>query len=246
MVSTDQAQSDTSIHHSSSSSEAFDWPDVQQLRSKYCSRGNGQRRLVSRAHSTPDHVFVRRHSSCSCGVLPEGHSLKVPPFKSADGWETNTNECRRRLERASSLDLHLRKIPKAEAAAQKEQLTNLSCGGFFVAAKAPLPNDPEHSVIVMEKVLQPAATTTEAQDEDNYIQIRSPTSKEKISIMAVIDRCRVYQDSDQYQEGEQLKVRSEAPRAPGHEESQKTKSKQKDTSSQNVVKHLREKFQNMS
>lgn len=114
--------------------------------------------------------------------------------------------------------------------------------GFFVAGKAPLPNDPEHSVIVMEKVLQ----TTEAPDEDNYIQIRSPTSKEKISIMAVIDRCRVYQDSDQYQEGEELKVRPEAPRAPGHEEAQKTKSKQKDISSQNVVKHLREKFQNMS
>lgn len=225
MASTDQARSSASIRHSSSSSEAFDWPDVQQLRSKYCNRGSGGRRLVSRAHSTPDHVFVRRHSSCSCSVLPEGHPLKVPPFKSGDGWETNTDEWRRRLERASSVDLHLKRMSS----------------GFFVSAKAPLPHDPEHSVIVMEKVLQPAATT-EAQEEDGYIQIRSPTSKEKISIMAVIDRCRVYQDSDQYQEGEELKVRPEAPRAPGHEEPQKTKS----ISSQSVVKHLREKFQNMS
>lgn len=131
-----------------------------------------------------------------------------------------------------------------EAATPQEELTDLSPGGYFVAAKAPLPNDPEHCVIVMEKVLQPVEKTTE--DEDNYVQIRSPTSKEKISIMAVIDRCRVYQDSEQYREGEEVKVRTEGTRVPGDEESQEPKTKQKENSTQNVVKNLREKFQNMS
>lgn len=131
-----------------------------------------------------------------------------------------------------------------EAATPQEELTDLSPGGYFVAAKAPLPNDPEHCVIVMEKVLQPVEKTTE--DEDNYVQIRSPTSKEKISIMAVIERCRVYQDSEQYREGEEVKVRTEGTRVPGDEESQEPKTKQKENSTQNVVKNLREKFQNMS
>lgn len=133
-----------------------------------------------------------------------------------------------------------------EAATHQEELTDLSPGGYFVAAKAPLPNDPEHCVIVMEKVLQPVEKTMEDEDEDNYVQIRSPTSKEKISIMAVIDRCRVYQDSDQYREGEEVKVRTEGTRVPGDEESQEPKTKQKENSTQNVVKNLREKFQNMS
>lgn len=133
-----------------------------------------------------------------------------------------------------------------EAATQQEELTNLSCGGYFVTAKAPLPNDPEHCVIVMEKNLQPVEKTTVAEDEDNYVQIRSPTSKEKISFMAVFDRCRVYQDSDQYREGEEMKVRTEATRVPGDEDSKETKTKQKENSTQNVVRNLREKFQNMS
>lgn len=134
----------------------------------------------------------------------------------------------------------------AEAAAQQEVLADLSRGGYFVAATAPLPNDPEHCVIVMEKVPQPMEKSTEAEDDDSYIQIRSPTSKEKISIMAVIDRCRVYQDSDQHREGEEAKVRTEATRVPGDEETQEPKTKQKENSTQNVVKNLREKFQNMS
>eukprot|EP00066_Takifugu_rubripes_P027644 XP_011616910.1 PREDICTED: pleckstrin homology domain-containing family G member 3 [Takifugu rubripes] len=247
MISRDQAQSCTSVNHSSSSSnEAFNWPDVQQLRSKYCNRSNSQKHVVSPANFTPDHVSRRRHSSCSSCLLPEGDALKVPSFKSGDTWETKAGESRRRLQRAGSLDLRLRNTGMTEAATQQEELTDLSRGGYFVAAKAPLPNDPEHCVIVMEKVLQPVEKSTEAEDEDNYIQIRSPTSKEKISIMAVIDRCRVYQDSDQYREGEEVKVRTEVARVPGDEESQEPKTKQKENGTHNVVKNLREKFQNMS
>ncbi|TWW68406.1 Pleckstrin -like proteiny domain-containing family G member 3 [Takifugu flavidus] len=247
MISRDRAQSCTSVNHSSSSSnEAFNWPDVQQLRSKYCNRSNSQKHVVSPANFTPDHVSRRRHSSCSSCLLPEGDALKVPSFKSGDTWETKAGESRRRLQRAGSLDLRLRNTGTTEAATQQEELTDLSRGGYFVAAKAPLPNDPEHCVIVMEKVLQPVEKSTEAEDEDNYIQIRSPTSKEKISIMAVIDRCRVYQDSDQYREGEEVKVRTEVARVPGDEESQEPKTKQKENGTHNVVKNLREKFQNMS
>uniref|UniRef100_A0A0E9RZH8 Uncharacterized protein n=1 Tax=Anguilla anguilla TaxID=7936 RepID=A0A0E9RZH8_ANGAN len=46
----------------------------------------------------------------------------------------------------------------------------------------------------------------------NYVQIRSPTSREKISIMAVIDRCRAYQESDEYRQRED----GGGERGPGH------------------------------
>uniref|UniRef100_A0A3P9NCW0 Pleckstrin homology domain-containing family G member 3-like n=1 Tax=Poecilia reticulata TaxID=8081 RepID=A0A3P9NCW0_POERE len=78
--------------------------------------------------------------------------------------------------------------------------------------------------------------------DDGYVQIRSPTSREKISIMAVIDRCRAYQDSDDY------RLRDAAKTAPPSEqdESQKTRPDSGQSGQTSIVKNLREKFQNQT
>lgn len=230
VISTDQVQSG-SMAHSYSSTEAFEWPDVQHLRSKY---GGGQRRVLSRARSMPERLLVRRHSSCSCLVLPEGPRLKVPSSESGDGRDADAKESRRRLQRTASLDLQLKRKSRAEAA---EQLASLGWGSYFVAATTPLADDPEHSVIILEKVQEPGDT----EGEENYIQIRSPTSKEKISLMAVMDRCRVYQDSEENRE--EAKVQRDA-RTP-EEEFRRGRSRP-ESSRQGRVKNLRAKFQNMS
>lgn len=147
----------------------------------------------------------------------------------------------------------------------QEQVAHGNYDGYYVTAEAPLPNAPEHKMIVMEKLpepeLEPVETENEAkeEEEDNYVQIRSPTSREKISIMAVIDRCRVYQESDEYKQREELKAKTELVRpqeldttaaSPNEDdESQKTSSnsgQKTEAGPQSIVKNLREKFQNLS
>lgn len=149
----------------------------------------------------------------------------------------------------------------------QDQVANSNCDGYYVAAEAPLPDNPEHKIIVMEKLPEsesdPVETAKESKEEegdDNYIQIRSPTSREKISIMAVIDRCRVYQESDEYKQREEVKAKTEPARPQEldttaassndqDDESQKTSSnsRQKTEAGQlSIVKNLREKFQSLS
>lgn len=151
----------------------------------------------------------------------------------------------------------------------QDQVANGNYNGYYVAAEAPLPDNPEHKIIVMEKLPEPESepveTAKESKEEeekgdDNYIQIRSPTSREKISIMAVIDRCRVYQESDEYKQREEVKAKTEPARPQEldttaaswndqDDESQKTSSnsRQKTEAGQlSIVKNLREKFQSLS
>lgn len=163
-------------------------------------------------------------------------------------------ERRKRRQRASSLDFHLSGGQKTELHKLQEEATHSRCDGYYVTAEAPLPNDPDHKVIVMEKLTEPVELAREAkeeEDEENYVQIRSPTSREKISIMAVMDRCRVYEDSDEYKYREEVKAKTE-PAKPQkldatEDESQKTKSRQKkETGHESIVKNLREKFQKLS
>lgn len=216
LISLDQVQS-SSIALSSLSIEAFAWPDVQHLRSRYSGGGRGQKCVLNRAHSMPERLSVRRHSSCSC-LIHEGCHLKLPLTESGDEWDEDREEWWRSLQRAASLELQLRS----------------SCEAYVIAAETPRSDDPEHSVIVMEKVQEPGYTA-EDQGEDNYIQIRSPTSKEKISLMAVFDRCRIYQDSDASREDGKIRI----------EESQRRQFRE-ESSKQGRVKNLRDKFQNMS
>lgn len=146
----------------------------------------------------------------------------------------------------------------------QDQVANSNYASYYIAAEALQPHDPEHKIIVMEKLpepeSEPADTTkeTKEEDDDSYVQIRSPTSREKISIMAVIDRCRAYQESDEYKQREEAKAKTEPAKPPEFDtmaassddqddESQKTNSEQKtDARQKNIVKNLREKFQSLS
>lgn len=232
------------------SAEEFDWPDVQELRSKYCEPGCSQRSHVSRTHSVPEQMFeggLRRHSSCS--------EEEVPSLAPRGSWDTGRAERRRRLHRANSLDPRLSGTQMADMQKLREQVGPGNCDGYRVTAEAPLPNDPNHKMIIMEKLSEPVdAAREEEEEEDNYMQIRSPTSREKISIMAVIDRRRVYQESDEYRQREEPKVKAEPARSLEHDAAAAAPPNEDDTSlkrssnagQQSIVKNLREKFQNFS
>ncbi|XP_053737881.1 pleckstrin homology domain-containing family G member 3-like isoform X3 [Synchiropus splendidus] len=71
-------------------------------------------------------------------------------------------------------------------------------------------------------------------EEQTYVQIRSPTSREKISILAVVDRCRAYQDSKEYRQREALG-------ASGVQDQHHIRPKA--AAEHNLVKNLRDKFQ---
>lgn len=219
--------------------EDFSWPDVQQLRSRYSEHGRRQRSPVTRTRSIPDQVFTggpRRHSSWSPDLLPlQDVPMLHPQVDSGGGVEGR----RLRLHRANSLDLR----PNAPHIQERQDATSINhFDGYGVTAKAPLPNDPAHSVIIVEKL--PGAMPEEDQegeDEEGYVQIRSPTSREKICLMAVVDRCRAYQESDQYRCRTEPRVRSDHNAPQSQDEALQSQGSQ-----QNLVKNLRDKFQSMS
>lgn len=239
--------------------EGFNWPDVRELRSKYVDSGRSQKSPVSRSRSIPEQMFdssPRRHSSGSSGSLTEGASHSSGRLRGS--WYTGRKERSQRLHRAHSLDPRLSGVHKTELQRLQDQVANGNYDGYYIAGEAPLQNDPEHKIIVMEKLPEPEEAAKESkEDDESYVQIRSPTSREKISIMAVIDRCRAYQDSDEYKQREEAKLRTE-PARPMEQESkasvdqdkcQKTRpncGQKTDTGPQSMVKNLREKFQSLS
>ncbi|KAG7233565.1 hypothetical protein INR49_006840 [Caranx melampygus] len=183
--------------------EGFNWPDVQELRSKYSDHGRLQKSPVSRSRSIPEQMFdgsLRRHSSCSSShLLTDRSADEGPSYKPRSSRDSSREECIKRLQRANSLDPRLSGEQMTELQKFQEQVTEGNYDGYFIAAEAPLPKDPGHKIIVVEKLpepeAQPAETPKESieeeeEDDDNLVQIRSPTSREKISIIAVIDRCR--------------------------------------------------------
>ncbi|XP_029862869.1 LOW QUALITY PROTEIN: pleckstrin homology domain-containing family G member 3 [Aquila chrysaetos chrysaetos] len=64
-----------------------------------------------------------------------------------------------------------------------------SDGALWVAAEAPLGSG--QRVLVLERLPAPA-------EPPAYVQIRSPTTREKICLKAVVERCKAYQASEEY------------------------------------------------
>lgn len=245
--------------HSPTASENFNWPDVRELRSKYAHLSTSsaqpavtQSRLASErtADSGP-----RRRSSCTSTSNGFSDPRKVGP-SSEDGLT--------RTQRAGSLDRKLGDLYLGD-------LQNLG-SGYYISAKTTLPND--KNIIVIEKLPEVTPETEPNKHEmttdgvnDSYVQIRSPTSHEKLSFMAVFDRCRAYQESEEYrlrQEGagsgagsrpeqvpkvERRKEGEKAPSSCEHlDEALKDAAEsgeKADASQQSIVKNLREKFQNL-
>ncbi|XP_041661019.1 pleckstrin homology domain-containing family G member 3 [Cheilinus undulatus] len=246
--------------------ESFNWPDVRELRSMYSNPARSQRCPVGRSRSIPEQMSdggLRRHSSHSSSLprLGEAHSSKPHGHRGV-----GREERAKRLLRANSLDPRLSAEQMSELEKLKGQAAEENQDGYYVAAEAILPNDPEHKIIIMEKLPEPesehAETAKESnngdeEEDDSYIQIRSPTSREKISIMAVIDRCRAYQESDEYKQREDVRAKTEPtrPQEPvvnatssndEDDESQTASSGTKtEAGQQSIVRNLREKFQNM-
>ncbi|XP_066176799.1 pleckstrin homology domain-containing family G member 3 isoform X2 [Sylvia atricapilla] len=90
-----------------------------------------------------------------------------------------------------------------------------SDGALWVAAEAPL--GPGQRVLVLERLPEPPA----------YVQIRSPTTREKICLKAVVERCKAYQASEEY--------RRRCPEPPGSPEPLR----------HGLVRDLRQKFQTL-
>lgn len=245
--------------------EDFNWPDVRELRSRYCDYSLSQKIPVC---AIPEQMFeggLRRHSSCTSNlILPDGPSGEVSSVNPCSSWDASREDCRKRDQRANSLDSQLSGAQMTELRKLQEQVAHDNYNGYYIAAEMSLPNNPEHRMIVVEKLPEPGSEPLEMakeaieEKEANYVQIRSPTSREKISIMAVIDRCRVYQESDEYKQREELKVKTELSKSqelsftavsPNKDSIQKASvnSEQKmDTGPPSIVKNLREKFQNLS
>ncbi|XP_078130877.1 LOW QUALITY PROTEIN: pleckstrin homology domain-containing family G member 3-like [Sander vitreus] len=96
--------------------EGFNWPDVRELRSKYSDHGRSQKSSVGRSHSIPEQMFdmdLRRHSSCSSGLLADAASGEVSS-SSCKPRGTSREERRKRLHRANSLDPRLSGAHTAE------------------------------------------------------------------------------------------------------------------------------------
>ncbi|KAM4713683.1 pleckstrin homology domain-containing family G member 3-like [Anableps anableps] len=229
--------------------EGFSWPDVRELRSRYSNGGRSHNRPMSRSTTIPEHMpegGLRRHSSGSSSQL---HSNGASSRKPRGGRVAGQVDRTKRLQRANSLDPQLSVHQMSELERLQKQSSNDVEGGYFIAAEAPLTDDPEHKIIIMEKLPEPEKIATESVEEADggYVQIRSPTSREKISIMAVIDRCRAYQESDDYKLREEAKPHESIKTPPASSEQDESQKQEKAESGQkNTVKNLRERFQSQS
>ncbi|KAM9421328.1 pleckstrin homology domain-containing family G member 3 isoform 5-T5 [Salvelinus alpinus] len=256
--------------------EAFNWPDVRTLRCKYASSDKDQAQLppVNRSRSVPERMDSgpkRRSSFCSSLVTASG-TVEAPAYRPHLSRDPGPGEGLARLHRAGSLDQRLSGLHLSELQNLQDEVPNDS---YYISAQATMPND--HRVVVVEKVPEPETESSSAEplemvlrarrvevveDIDSYVQIRSPTTREKISIMAVIDRCRAYQESDEYRQREEGGAKAESVPLSGRgkeldtgppsnemlDDAQKTAMnlvKKTDASQQNVVKNLRQKFLNL-
>ncbi|XP_072425344.1 pleckstrin homology domain-containing family G member 3-like isoform X2 [Chiloscyllium punctatum] len=145
-------------------------------------------------------------------------------------------------------------------------------GAHYVSSEFTLQ---DQQVVVLEKLScdgddlsshRNEQTMKEGSDSgEGYVQIRSPTSHEKISIRAVVERCRAYQESEEYKIRQESEAKSWRPgttktRASVGAEKEVSSNKQQaeprkemsqlhrrtDLGQHGLVKNLRDKFQSLS
>ncbi|XP_030626757.1 pleckstrin homology domain-containing family G member 3 [Chanos chanos] len=248
--------------------ENFNWPDVRELRSKYALLEGASVQLpsVSRTRSVPEKMRdcgPRRRSSCSSSIVLSSESTEASTHGSH--LRRDVKDGHARIQRAGSLDHKLSGLYLSDLQSLQNNNPN---GGYYISAQATLPNDKK--IIVIEKVPEvtpqvdkdelvgaapePLEEVSEREDtDDTFVQIRSPTSKEKISIMAVIDRCRAYQESEEYRQRDDGGAKAESATKSGRTKeldiaqpsNEQLDDTLKNASQQNMVKNLREKFQSL-
>ncbi|KAM8807394.1 LOW QUALITY PROTEIN: pleckstrin homology domain-containing family G member 3 [Eudromia elegans] len=112
----------------------------------------------------------------------------------------------------------------ADGAAATKPQRNSSDGALRVTAQAAL--GAGQRVLVLERVGAEAAP-----EPESYVQIRSPTTREKICLKAVVERCKAYQASEAYR-----RRLDEAPARP---------CEAPDAARPGLVRDLRQKFQTL-
>lgn len=213
--------------------EKFHWPDVRELRSRYTSTAGASKHLpVNRSQSVPDKMMDHNVQS-----LPEAHNKDYisHPHKKNIIHSESMNGISEEINLFDKIDI---KTPNMIV--RTEALHNGNSGQtigdcYYISAEAPLENNKK--IIIMEKI-PPACDI-----DDTYVHIRSPTTREKISIKAVIERCKAYQDSEEY------KMREDNTDGSTDITHNQLKPKVLTTSEiaqQNRVKNLRKKFQTLN
>ncbi|XP_029943239.1 pleckstrin homology domain-containing family G member 3-like isoform X3 [Salarias fasciatus] len=212
--------------------EVFRWPDVRELRTRYGARPGP----AGPDRPGPDHSRAG------------GPRRRSTPDRMWAGGPGRRSSCSAgaRQDQAVSQDLLL-----GEPRDLQDRVFGPNHPDHYVAAEAPLPGDPDHRVIVLERA--------EADQDQDYVQIRSPTSREKICILAVADRCRAYQDSPQYRArtgsvpeaaegGETQRVRGTGrdQQRPAETDAGPQRPAETSGAQQNLVKNLRERFQSLN
>ncbi|XP_077320978.1 pleckstrin homology domain-containing family G member 3 isoform X6 [Lithobates pipiens] len=213
--------------------EKFHWPDVRELRSRYASTTGSSKSLpVNRSLSVPDKMMERNvdHlSDTNKEVVNHSCNMNMKHSSSVNGIADETNAL------GPSVNGKHESLKNSRNSGQ----TTADC--YYISAEAPLENNKK--VIVMEKL--PTTTSYELENDDTYVHIRSPTTREKISLKAVVERCKAYQESEEYKAREELSRGNGCPDStleqPKLEARPATSS---DVAQKSRVKNLREKFQN--
>ncbi|XP_061902023.1 pleckstrin homology domain-containing family G member 3-like [Entelurus aequoreus] len=201
--------------------EGFNWPDVRELRSKYSDQS------VSTSQQMSDLGPQRRSCSSSSAALSE---------KSFNKHTAMGHESCKQIHRRNSLDprfitAHRRKITELQGRLDANGTDRDDRGAAEGSLETPTDN-----LIVTKALLPEEAAASKDEDMKDNVQIRSPTSREKISILAVMDRCRVYKESDEYkQRSKSIKSFSDGPQTVNAASEPK-----------NTVRSLTLKFQNLN
>ncbi|KAM9778271.1 pleckstrin homology domain-containing family G member 3-like [Syngnathus typhle] len=207
--------------------KGFHWPDVRELRSKYSDCSGSA--TVGRSSSIPEQMF---------DVLSRSGSLTdAPPRRSYPTWTTGHLRHRNAIHRARS------RVPWMTGDLARETQEQLAANGVSDPVTAPTPQEK----LTRKPQLSPEPEAGETIDDDAYVEIRSPTSREKISILAVMDRCRAYQESDEYKQRSQPAKSQDSFKTTGeHFQTAGDHLKTPPSGQQNFVKNLREKFQKLN
>ncbi|XP_053553884.1 LOW QUALITY PROTEIN: pleckstrin homology domain-containing family G member 3-like [Bombina bombina] len=227
--------------------EKFHWPEVRELRSRYIGSSiTGKTLPVNRSHSVPDKM-VEHEEKQNKANISHSHSMNVKCTESVNCKSTEMSPPNTKIlvqvDQTSSPKLNIDLGTTLQSNRDSGQgLDSL----YYISAEAPLENNKK--VIVVEKV--PLGkdiadySTNDLENDDTFVHIRSPTTREKISIKAVIERCKAYQDSEEYRRREgSLKTEEGTTADLTHPESSQEQNLLQDGSQQTRVKNLREKFQ---
>ncbi|XP_043839638.1 pleckstrin homology domain-containing family G member 3 isoform X5 [Dromiciops gliroides] len=197
--------------------ETFHWPDVRELCSKYASHdeavlaGRGQRQgpPVNRSLSVPENIM----EPTPVGKMGRCCSLNTSTGRGAQ--EINQPQPHKDLFSLGSSQTPGQDVDE----------------GLYLTADLTLENN--RRVIVLEKGPPPLVGEEE---QDSFVPIRSPTSQEKMSLKAAVERCKAYQESEEF------RWQEEGARGP----QQLVQGDTADMGQQGRVRNLREKFQTLN